>query len=226
LVFIHRSAFHVHHFLIVAASVENYVPQVSSPREVSRGRAVGAWLLACTGATLFVGLICAAPILESRGQGTAGWMIYRLFAPLCHQIPERSFYVAGHPLAVCARCTGVYAGFAACLFVYPLLRSLRRTDAPHRAWLVAAALPTTLDFLVNFTGLWHNTHLSRVSTGALLGAGAVFFTLPGLIDIVQTFGRNLSPRSTNDPVLYGTSPREAAGAHAGGDTVSRRHLCI
>jgi uncharacterized membrane protein len=208
----------------VAASIENYVPQVV-PREVSSRRAACAWLLACAGASVFVGLIIAAPVLESRGHAAAGWMVYRLFAPLCHQIPERSFYVAGHPLAVCARCAGIYAGFIACLFVYPLVRSLKRTETPRRAWLIAAALPTTVDFLVNFTGLWHNTHTSRLLTGALVGACAVFFIVPGLIEIAQTFGRNFAARSQNDLWLDGSSPREATGAHACGDPVSRQQLC-
>jgi uncharacterized membrane protein len=145
--------------------------------------------MACSAALTFVALVFAAPVLESSGHAGAAWVIYHSFAPLCHQIAERSLYVAGHPLAVCARCTGVYAGFAACLVLYPLLRPLRRTDAPRRAWLLIAALPTTVDFLVNFTGLAHNTHLSRLLTGAWLGAGAVFFVMPGLVELAQTYGR-------------------------------------
>jgi uncharacterized membrane protein len=169
----------------VAASVENYVPQVAR-REVVMGRAVCAWLLACAGASAYLALIFAAPLAEAAGHGALGWALYRGFAPLCHQIAGRSFYVAGHPLAVCARCFGVYAGFAACLLLYPLVRSLRRTDAPGRGWLVAIALPCVVDFLINFTGPWHNTHASRALTGAWLGAGAVFFVVPGLVDAAQT----------------------------------------
>jgi uncharacterized membrane protein len=181
-----RSAFRN---FIVAASIENYVPQPAR-RGIAPGRAVVAWLLACAGAWAFVGLVFAAPLLEARGHGLASWAVYRLFASLCHQLPERSFYVAGHPLAVCARCAGVYIGYAVCLALYPLVRNLRRTDTPRRAWLVAASLPCVADFLVNFTGLWYNTHASRALTGALLGAVAVFYTLPGLVEIAQGIGRS------------------------------------
>ncbi|MDT7603286.1 MAG: hypothetical protein QOF61_1283 [Acidobacteriota bacterium] len=173
----------------MAASIENYVPQIAPRRSASR-RAVCAWLLSSTVALLFVALLFAAPVLESSGHAAGAWVIYHSFAPLCHQIAERSFYVAGHPLAVCARCTGVYAGFAACLWLYPLVRPLRRTDAPRRAWLLVAIAPTSVDFLINFTGLAHNTHLSRLLTGAWLGAGAVFFVLPGLVEIAETYRRD------------------------------------
>jgi uncharacterized membrane protein len=179
--------------LKVPESIESYVPQVAR-REVARGRAVCAWALACAGAAAFVGLVFAAPLLAARGHGAASWAVYHLFAPLCHQEPERSFYVAGHPLAVCARCAGVYVGFLACLLLYPLARPLRRTDAPRRAWLFAASLPCVIDFLVNFVTPWHNTHSSRAVTGALLGAAAVFYTLPGLVEIAQGFGRSRRAR--------------------------------
>ncbi|MDT7542305.1 MAG: hypothetical protein QOE33_2209 [Acidobacteriota bacterium] len=173
----------------MAASIENYVPQIAR-REVATRIAVCAWALACVGAWAFVGLIFAAPVLEAHGAGVGAWAIYHLFAPLCHQLPERSFYVGGHPLAVCARCAGVYVGYAVCLALYPLARNLRRTDTPRRAWLVAASLPCVADFLVNFTGLWYNTHASRAVTGALFGASAVFYTLPGLVEIAQGIGRS------------------------------------
>jgi uncharacterized membrane protein len=171
------------------------VPQVAR-REVSLGRAVGAWLSACAGALALVAMIFAAPLAEASGHTALGWSLYRVFAPLCHQIAERSFYVAGHPLAVCARCFGVYAGFTVCLLFYPLVRSLRRTDAPRRGWLVLFALPCVVDFLINFTGLWHNTHASRALTGAWLGAGAVFFVAPGLVDAAQTLRRKRTTTTT------------------------------
>jgi hypothetical protein len=54
-----------------------------------------------------------------------------------------------------------------------------------------AALPLALDFALGFFGIWENTHLSRVLTGALLGAVAVFYIVPGLFDFVQTGWRTL-----------------------------------
>jgi hypothetical protein len=46
-----------------------------------------------------------------------------------------------------------------------------------------AAVPTTIDFALGFSGLWENTHWSRFSTGLLLGAAAAFYVIPGLVDL-------------------------------------------
>jgi uncharacterized membrane protein len=202
----------------VAAHVENYVSQIV-PARAGLARALYAWLVATGCALAFIALIFAAPIFEARGHVGAAWTLYHAFAPLCHQIAERSFYVAGHPLAVCARCAGIYVGFALSLVLYPLVRDVRRTDAPPRAWLVAVALPTTVDFLINFTGLWHNTHWSRALTGALLGAGAVFFVVPGLVDLARTTGRGARSRDAKvfvetDASVVVARARDARGALA------------
>jgi uncharacterized membrane protein len=84
---------------------------------------------------------------------------------------------------VCARCTGIYAGFTVATLGYPLLRSLARTDTPPRRWLFLAAVPLAIDFSLGFFGLWENTHLSRFLTGALLSSVAVFYIVPGLVDL-------------------------------------------
>jgi uncharacterized membrane protein len=206
----------------VAAHVENYVSQIA-PARATLTRALCAWLVACVCALAFVALVFAAPILEARGHVVAAWTLYRAFAPLCHQIAERSFYVAGHPLAVCARCAGIYAGFVLSLVLYPLVRDVRRTDAPPRAWLVAAVLPTTVDFLINFVTPWHNTHWSRALTGALLGAGAVFFVVPGLVDLARTSGRSARRRDAKvfvetDASVSVARARDARGALASDST--------
>ena len=43
--------------------------------------------------------------------------IFAVGSVICHQRPDRSFFVDGHQLPVCARCTGLYlssgAGLAA-----------------------------------------------------------------------------------------------------------------
>jgi len=38
--------------------------------------------------------------------------------------------------------------------------------------------------------LWENTHLSRSITGALLGAAAVFYVMPGLVDLSRVSWRS------------------------------------
>ena len=96
-------------------------------------------------------------------------MIYHAFGILCHQRPDRSYFIAGHKLAVCSRCTGLYAGFAVTLLLYPLIRSLRNNINPPRIYLILAAITLAIDFSLTFFGIWENTHTSRLLTGALLG---------------------------------------------------------
>jgi len=141
------------------------------------------WLIAAMGCLAVMSLILGAPLALKAGHPLWAFTIYRSFSYVCHQIPERSFFIGGHPFAVCSRCTGLYAGFAAATFAYPLLRSLRNTEAPPRKWLFLAAAPLAIDFAVGYLGIWENTRTSRFATGALLGAVAVFYVIPGLMDL-------------------------------------------
>lgn len=133
----------------------------------------------------FVSLVVVAPAARAGGHALSSFFLYEMFGRVCHQIPERAFYLAGHPFAVCARCTGIYFGFAAGVLLYPLVRSLNRTDFPARKWLLVAAAPAAVDFALGLSGVWENTHLSRALTGALLGLAASFYVVPGLLDVGQ-----------------------------------------
>ena len=145
---------------------------------------------------MFVSLVIIAPMARARGFDFSSLLIYEAFGRVCNQIPARSFYLEGHPLAVCARCTGIYFGFAASVLLYPLVRSLESVIAPARKWLLVAAAPTALDFALDFFGLWKNTHLSRSLTGALLGAIVAFYVVPGLLDLSRmAFRRRAAARA-------------------------------
>jgi uncharacterized membrane protein len=171
--------------------ISEYVPQLAAGEAAMKRRRAG--VLAWAGASAFglsvLGLVLLAPALMAQGSVLLSRAVYQLFGAACHQLPERSFHLWGYPLAVCARCAGLYAGAAAAFLAYPLLRRpLARTDAPPRAWLFAAALPTAVDFLLGVSGVWENTHASRFSTALVLGAASAFFILPGLADL---FARDL-----------------------------------
>lgn len=45
---------------------------------------------------VFVGLPILAPILREAGATGAANLIYTAYAPTCHQLPERSFFLFGH----------------------------------------------------------------------------------------------------------------------------------
>ena len=175
------------------ASPAEYIPQFSTDR-----RPLLMWLLVAAFSLIVMGMIAGAPVALARGHNFSALAIYAAFSHLCHQIPDRSFFLAGHQFAVCARCTGVYAGFTVATLCYPLCRSLRRTDTPPRKWLFIAAAPLAIDFALGFFGIWENTHLSRFATGGLLGSVAVFYVMPGFIDLSlrdwrRIFERNVVP---------------------------------
>lgn len=163
-------------------SISEYVSQCATKGRVD-GRARVVWLCAAVCVLLIMGAVVGAPLLAANGHEFWGRAIYKGFAPICHQQAERSFDLHDLPFAVCARCTGLYAGFALGVLVYPLLRNLGNRETPWRGWLIAAFVPTCVDFALGFFGVWENTHLSRSLTGALFGAVAALYVVPGLIDV-------------------------------------------
>ncbi|HLA09652.1 MAG TPA: DUF2085 domain-containing protein [Pyrinomonadaceae bacterium] len=142
------------------------------------------WTTIVVTCLLLVSAIVLAPLLRAEGHTFLSLTIYQSLSYFCHQFPERSFQLAGEKFAVCTRCTGIYFGFTASLLLYPLLRPLRRTETPHRKWLLLGAFPLFLDFALTFFGVWENTHWTRFFTGALLGSVALLYVLPGLVDLI------------------------------------------
>ncbi|HJT67719.1 MAG TPA: DUF2085 domain-containing protein [Pyrinomonadaceae bacterium] len=156
-------------------------------------------------------LIVVAPLAAASGHNEIAGAIYYAFSLLCHQRPDRSFFLDGHKFGVCSRCTGIYFGFTFTLLVYPLLRSLRTTATPARKWLLLAALPLAIDFSLTFFGIWENTHTSRLLTGLLLGSVAVFYVMPGIADL-SLRSLQAAPGTTLKPTFTLASPERIASA--------------
>ncbi len=140
------------------------------------GRATAAVAAGCC---LAIGVVVAAPLVAASG-GRAATFLYEVFAPVCHQIVERSFHLAGHPLAVCHRCFGFYVGFTLGLGVLPLLRPVRDwlLDRPRRILLFLA--PTAIDWLLPL-----NTPMSRFGTAVLAAAPIALLIWAALGQIVN-----------------------------------------
>ncbi len=88
-------------------------------------RLLFAWLIVVAGSLLMSLLIVSAPLAVASDHNLVAATIYRAFGNLCHQLPERSFFIAGHQFAVCARCTGLDVGFTFAILLYPLMRPIR-----------------------------------------------------------------------------------------------------
>ena len=129
----------------------------------------------------------AAPLLLSGRFPTAAFFTYLPFSFFCHQMPERSFALMHHPLAVCHRCSGIYLG----LFLGTLLSSFF-FRMPQRAWragIFSATLFLALDALIPFTGLWDGFWLCRFMTGLVFGVAAAPYAVVGLDEILKAFSR-------------------------------------
>ena len=147
--------------------------------------AFGVWIFVSLIALAIIGAIVSAPLALANGHSTLAGDIYKGFSFLCHQLPDRSFHLAGHQFAVCSRCTGLYVGFALTALAYPLIRPIRTTTTPALIWLILATVPLLVDFSLGYFNLWANTHATRFITGALLSSVAVFYIIPGLVEITS-----------------------------------------
>jgi uncharacterized membrane protein len=102
------------------------------------------------------------PALISHGEPVGAMSIFAFFSKLCHQRPDRAFYLFGTQTAVCFRCLGIYAGAAFGGFL-----QLSRMAAIR--WLTAALLLNVIDVASETIGLHGNMPLLRLLIGATLG---------------------------------------------------------
>jgi uncharacterized membrane protein len=197
-------------------SINEYIPQTNKSR-----RPLIAWLLASVNNLLLISMIVAAPLAAANNYSGFAATIYRAFGTLCHQLPDRSFFIEGQKLAVCARCTGLYAGFTLVLILYPLLRPLRSTTLPQVKWLFVAAAPLFIDVAVTFLGIWENTHGSRLLTGILLGGVTVLYVMPGLVELSMRISPTKPSSSPNSSFTL-ASPENIASAPSDYSAPERR----
>jgi len=184
-------------------SPNEYIPTTLRTR-----RPLIAWLLVLAIAMLAVLLIVGAPLAVANGHNALAFVMYATFRKLCHQLPERSFFIAGHQFAVCARCTGLYLGFMLAVLFYPLVRQLRATEAPRRQWLFIAAVPMALDVGLNALGVWENTHSSRFLTGLILSVVSVFYIMPGIAELSLRGVVSNTPTAKSGPQLLPIGPSD------------------
>lgn len=109
-------------------------------------------------AVCWVAVLLATPLLPAA---PAAFM-YVLGSRICHQIAERSFHLDAAQLPVCARCFGIYAGFAAGVLFAPA-----RVRA--RPVLLVSAVPTLVTVLAEWVGVWQTSNVVRAIAGAPLG---------------------------------------------------------
>ncbi|NTW49558.1 MAG: DUF2085 domain-containing protein [Chlorobiales bacterium] len=133
-------------------------------------------------------LTVIAPLLGP----VTGAGIYTGFSHICHQQADRCLFISGYPMAICARCTAIYAGIGAgSLFVRPINLS------PNKSYIAILALAlglVGLDVLTEWIGIYENFLPTRLLTGLLFGISLS----PFLLSVAQEFIGAKSNRPNRD----------------------------
>jgi uncharacterized membrane protein len=107
-----------------------------------------------------------------------GLALHYGFSLVCHQQADRSFFLLGGSVAVCARCLGIYSGAALGLMIR-IPRELAR-----RLLLITATV-SLADWIAEMAGLHGNWMLARFALGLTLGAAAAM-SVTASIDEIKT----------------------------------------
>jgi uncharacterized membrane protein len=150
------------------------------------------WLMminACI--VLYATLPWISPMLKQLGWHRLGGFLSELYSLVCHQRPERSFFVGQNQVCFCHRCTALYG---ACAVIVILFGAFRWRWTLPTSWLLIAGVPILID------GLWHTAadllpgwglrssldavgslnFWLRIATGILFGVALILWTLPRL----------------------------------------------
>jgi len=142
----------------------------------------------------FAAILIAPFAISSRNRATAtgAACAYVVGSFVCHQRPERSFFLAGRQMPVCARCAGLYAAAAVASAFSAFAFGFGATSAPFGAtasmsasrnrWVAfVAALPTIVTWLIEHLGFVHLSNPTRFVAALPLGA-AVMWLLLGVLE--------------------------------------------
>ena len=145
---------------------------------------------------LVLGLVTGAAGLWTAGIVLAPWLsahdsflgglLRLLYRPGCHQIAERCLDFGFGPLAVCARCAGLYLGGTLGL-LWTTVRN--RSSRPRPLWLAVVAAPTVLDFAAGQLALPSLVNWARFWVALPLGLLAGLFIGDALLEIVRVNSR-------------------------------------
>lgn len=108
-------------------------------------------------------------------------LLYVLGSAVCHQLPERSFFIVGHQLPICMRCSGTYLGAIITFLFYLVTGRLKRGAFPKMPiFLTILAFPLTmgLDVVTVNLGLRPPNGDIKMLTGICAGFFIASFLVP------------------------------------------------
>jgi uncharacterized membrane protein len=139
----------------------------------------GEWVRLLVAGTVALWLLLAwlAPYFAAHGR----YDLYAVFRGACHQVAERCFCIYAQPMALCARCTGIYSGImlAALLWTKPC-----QNRKMLLALLGSSASVMLLDVALETIGVYHNVKWLRFATGMGFGIALAPILVNALTDVL------------------------------------------
>lgn len=149
---------------------------------------------------IFILPILLAPFFKSTGSpillSIANAIMFAYHAT-CHQLPERSLFIFGYEMAVCARCFAIYVSFLAGGLLFYFLKD--RVKPWDIKLYIILCIPMAIDGFAQLFGVpiprgfdanglvWStlSNNGMRLITGAIFGLSSALFTLPYMQEIFE-----------------------------------------
>lgn len=87
---------------------------------------------------------------------------------MCHQRPDRSFFIRGKQFPLCARCTGILIGYFLGIFTAIC------TGCSNYCFYLILLLPMVIDGVLQLKFKKESNNIRRVITGILGGIGIIY----------------------------------------------------
>ena len=138
---------------------------------------------------LFIGIPAAIISLFIAATPPGLWEKARIIGyALCHQLPDRSFFIHEHQTPLCARCTGMYLGFSIGLIFLIIRRRTHAARMPTTAIIAVLigfmtimgidGINSTISIIPDAPQLYHTTNVHRIVTGTLFGIAMCMLFFP------------------------------------------------
>jgi len=122
--------------------------------------------------------IIGAPFLSSVGLDSLSRSFFASYSRVCHQKAERSIFIFGGQMAVCARCFGIYLGFLVGTIALPMYSKIENVRIPDAKLVLLSAIPLAIDGLTQLTGFRESNNELRLLTGFLFGLIVISYLIP------------------------------------------------
>jgi len=131
------------------------------------------------------------------------FLVDKIGASVCHQLPARSLQIGDIILPVCARCSGIYIGFFISAIVLFILFRKRENGLPPLYIIVILALfliSTITDGIISNFASFNTNNIIRFITGYLCGIAMITIIYP--IFNFQYFKESNDTRVFSRPIKF------------------------